>query len=67
MLKIGAALVVLITLIIFLSLKNDRKDEVASLMESKLSEILKDPRARLEMKQKTMQGRPTLMFRRKKD
>jgi hypothetical protein len=57
MLKVGAALVVLITLIIFLSSKNDRKDEVASLMESKLSEILKDPRARLEMKQKTMQGR----------
>lgn len=57
MIKIGAALLVLLTLIIFFASKNDRKDEVASLMESKLSEILKDPRARMEMKQKTMQGR----------
>lgn len=57
MIKIGAALLVLLTLIIFFASKDDRKDEVASLMESKLSEILKDPRARVEMKQKTMQGR----------
>ncbi len=56
MLKIAAIMGVLI-LVIYFSSKNDRKDEVAALMENKLSEILKDPRARMEMKQKTMQGR----------
>ena len=57
MLKMGAALLGVLLLIILFVSKNDRKDEVASLMENKLSEILKDPRARLEMKQRTMQGR----------